>query len=154
MNQIQLSETDRLILRELTQDGRLPYKELSARTGLPISTCHGRVRALERAGIIRGYRADVDPVAAGADVQALISFTVRGSHRNLVPEVTAALADIPGAQNVYLLGGDRDIVVHVACTSVAELRSLISQHLGSNPTLDQTHTQIVFEHIRGKTPVV
>lgn len=73
MNRIQpeaarLDDTDRRILRELARDGRLSYKELAARTGVPVSTCHGRVRALEEAGVIRGYRADIDPVAAGADV--------------------------------------------------------------------------------------
>ncbi|MGO3148007.1 MAG: Lrp/AsnC family transcriptional regulator [Leucobacter sp.] len=154
MNHFQLDESDRLIIRELTQDGRIPYKELAARTGLPVSTCHGRVRALEKAGIIRGYRAEIEPVAAGADVQALISLTVRGTHRNIVPDVAAELARIPGVQSVFLLGGDRDIVAHVACASVTDLRQLIQSHLGAHPALDQTHTQIVFEHIRGTRPLV
>jgi len=54
MNGFRLTEVDRSILRELARDGRLPYKELAARVGLPVSTCHGRVRALEEAGAIRG----------------------------------------------------------------------------------------------------
>lgn len=158
MNKIQgdpprLDDADRRILGALALDGRLPYKELSARTGIPVSTCHGRVRALEEAGVIRGYRADIDPVAAGFDVQALITLTVHASQRNRVPELWAVLRAIPGAQNVFLLGGDRDLVLHVACPSVAALKQLIEKHLGSNPAFDQTRTQIVFEHARGADPV-
>lgn len=153
MNNFRLSESDRRIVRELSRDGRLPYKELAARTGLPVSTCHGRVRALEDAGVIRGYRADIDPVAAGADVQALISVTAKGTHRDQVPELTQRFRLVPGVQSVFLLGGDRDLVVHVACESVGALRELIQVHLGSDPALDQTRTQIVFEHSRGVDPL-
>lgn len=71
-----------------------------------------------------------------------------------MPELTSLLREIPGAQNVFLLGGDRDLVLHVACSSVSALRALIEKHLGSNPAFDQTRTQIVFEHARGLEPVV
>lgn len=152
MKDIQLSQTDRQILNALANNGRMPYKELAALVGLPVSTCHGRVRALEDAGVIRGYRADIAPSAAGAEIHALISITVRGSHRDSVPAVTEKLRGIPGVQTVYLIGGDRDLVMHVACATVGALRDLIAEHLGSDPTLDQTRTQIVFDHVRGTRP--
>ncbi|MFC6235924.1 Lrp/AsnC family transcriptional regulator [Leucobacter soli] len=152
MNGFQLSDTDRRILHELTLDGRLPYKELAARVDLPISTCHGRVRALEKAGVIRGYRADIDPVAAGLGVEALISVTVGSRHRSEVPEIADRLRTVPGAQRVFLIGGDRDIVLHVACASVSELREFIATHLGSNTALEQTRTSLVFEQLPGTAP--
>lgn len=152
MNEIQLSDTDRQILNALAENGRMPYKELAALVGLPVSTCHGRVRALEDAGVIRGYRAEIHPAAVGADVHALISLTVRGSHRSSVQATMEQLREVPGVQTVYLIGGDRDLVVHVACATVTALRELISQHLGSNPALDQTRTQLVFDHARGRQP--
>lgn len=152
MNSFRLTESDRRILHELASDGQLPYKELAARVGLPISTCHGRVRALEGAGVIRGYRADIDPVVAGLGVAALISVTISSSRRGEVPAIAESLRSIPGVQRVFLIGGDRDLVLQVACASVADLRELISTHLGKNPALGQTHTNIVFEELPGTRP--
>lgn len=152
MNDFHLSEVDRRILRELALDGRIPYKELAARVGIPVSTCHGRVRALEQAGVIRGYRADIDPGAAGLGVEALISVSVNASHRGDVPGIAAQLSTVPGVQRVFLIGGDRDIVVHVACASVPALRDLLATHLGIHPGLGQTRTSLVFEQLRGRSP--
>lgn len=153
MNEIRLTEVDRLILHELANDGRIPYKDLASRVGIPVSTCHGRVRALEQAGAIRGYRADVDPTAAGMGVEALVSITVNGRHRNEVPDIAEQLRTIPGAQRVFLIGGNRDIVVHVSCESVPALRELLSTRLGSNPAYEHTSTNLVFEQLRGESPL-
>lgn len=152
MNRIQLSEIDRRILAELAIDGRTPYKVLADRVGIPASTCHGRVRALEQQGVIRGYRADIDPLAAGHMVSALILITVHSHQRGLVTQVAEAVRHIPGVQQVFLIGGEKDIVVHVSTSSVEELRNLIAEHLATQQALTQTETQIVFEHLSGTRP--
>ena len=146
MNAIRLTSTDRRILDELSRDGRLSNKELAARVGLPRSTCHGRVRALEEAGVIRGYHAEVDPVAAGAGVEALILVAVREGMRDRVPEITERIRRIPGVQRVYLIGGVHDLVIHVASGSVPALRDFLRTHLGSDPSLGQTQTLQVAHH--------
>ncbi|GAB6856747.1 Lrp/AsnC family transcriptional regulator [Microbacterium xylanilyticum] len=148
-NAIRLTPTDRRILDELARDGRLSNKELAARVGLPRSTCHGRVRALEDAGVIRGYHAELDPVAAGAGVEALILVAVKDDARDHVPSITARLRDVPGVQRVFLIGGVHDLVIHVACESVPALRDFLRAHLGSDPALGQTQTQLIFEQHPG-----
>ena len=148
-NGIRLTPTDRRILDELTRDGRLSNKELAARVGLPRSTCHGRVRALEEAGVIQGYHAEIDPVAAGAGVEALILVAVKDDARDHVPAITARLRDVPGVQRVFLIGGVHDLVIHVACESVSALRDFLRAHLGSDPSLGQTQTQLIFEQHAG-----
>jgi len=153
VNRIQLTEADRKILQELSRDGRLSNKDLAERVGLPRSTCHGRVRALEEAGAIRGYRADIDPEAAGAGVEAMIFVGVLSHVRNRLPLIAARLRSAPGVQHVFVIGGDHDFVLHVACRSVPALRDFISLHLGSDPDLGPTRTQIIFEHHAGSSPV-
>lgn len=148
-DEIQLTATDRRILDELARDGRLSNKELAARVGLPRSTCHGRVRALEAAGVIRGYHAEIDPVAARASVQALILVGVHDSVRDHLPLVTERMRGIPGVQRVFLIGGEQDLVLHVACESVPALRDFIRTHLGSDPDLGRTQTQLIFEQHPG-----
>ena len=63
---------DRQILRLLQQDGRISNQDLADRIGLSPSPCLRRVRALEDAGVIKGYRAQVDAKALGYSLMALI----------------------------------------------------------------------------------
>ena len=63
---------DRQILRLLQQDGRISNQDLADRIGLSPSPCLRRVRALEDAGVIKGYRAQVDAKALGYTLMALI----------------------------------------------------------------------------------
>lgn len=153
METLQLSEIDRHIVAALAQFGRIPYKDLATEVGIPTSTCHGRVRALEERGVIRGYRADISPEAIGQGVSALIMLRVHNNQRDRVPGLTEELRKVPGVQQVFLIGGDKDLVVHVSCESVQALRTLIADHIGSNPALAQTQTQIVFEHSQGLNPL-
>lgn len=60
-----MDRTDRKILALLQEDGRLTVTELAQRVGLTVAPCHRRLRELERSGVIRGYRAVVDPGALG-----------------------------------------------------------------------------------------
>lgn len=152
MNDIQLSETDRLIVNTLAHYGKLPYQDLAERVGIPTSTCHSRVRALERRGVIAGYRVEIDPAAIGRNVSALILLSVHNHKRDRLPSLSDELANIPGVQQIFLIGGDKDLVVHVTCESVAALRRLLTEHFGSNPILTQTQTLLVFDHKQGNAP--
>lgn len=153
MSTFPLTEIDRKIITELSTDGRLPYKTLAERVGIATSTCHSRVQALEKRGVIRGYRAEIDPLAAGQLVSALILIGVHPMQRSLVPVIAEELRGIPGVQQVFLIGGDKDLIVHVSTESVHSLRKLIAEHLASKETLTQTQTQIVFEHLTGVSPL-
>lgn len=152
VNDIQLSETDRRIVNALARYGKLPYQELAERVGIPTSTCHGRVRALEQRGVIAGYRVDINPDAIGHNVSALILLSVHNHQRDRVPGLSEELRNVPGVQQIFLIGGDKDLVVHVTCKNVTALRELLSEHFGRNPVLSQTQTLLVFDHQFGNEP--
>ncbi|QIM18980.1 Lrp/AsnC family transcriptional regulator [Leucobacter coleopterorum] len=107
METLQLSDVDRRIVAALAQFGRIPYKDLAVEVGIPTSTCHGRVRALEERGVIRGYRADISPEAIGQSVSALIMLRVHGHQRDQVPALSTQLQRIPGVQQVFLIGATK-----------------------------------------------
>ena len=67
-----MDRLDRAILRQLQDDGRLTNVELAERVRLSPSPCLRRVRALERAGAIRGYHADIDPAAVGRGFEVTV----------------------------------------------------------------------------------
>lgn len=153
MEPVQLSDLDQQIVRALSLHGRLPYKELAAEVGIPVSTCHGRVRALEQRGVIQGYRAAIAPEALGLNVSALIQLRVHSHRRAQMLPLTEKIRQIPGVQQLFLIGGERDIIVHVSCTSVQALRTLVAEAFAKNTSLAQTQTQIVFEHLPGTRPL-
>jgi predicted transcriptional regulator len=73
MGRISLMDAlDRKILAELQKNGRISATELAERVGLSLSPCHRRLRALEEAGVITGYRANVVPAAVGLNFSAVI----------------------------------------------------------------------------------
>lgn len=151
-NQVRLDSVDRVILRELSADARIPNNVLARRAGVAPSTCLGRVRALREAGVVRGFHADIDLRSLGLSVMALISISVHPRARGDMLELARHLRDLPEALNVFVLAGDRDLLLHVAVTSADELREFVATHLGSNQAFLNTQTSLVFEHVQPGAP--
>ncbi|MEL7157909.1 MAG: Lrp/AsnC family transcriptional regulator, partial [Actinomycetota bacterium] len=79
-----IDELDHRILRALQSDARRTNKDLAEAVGLAPSTTLGRVRELERTGVLRGYHADVAPAALGHGVEALVSVRLSPKNDELV----------------------------------------------------------------------
>ncbi len=144
---IRLDDIDLAILRELVDDGRIPNNVLAQRVGLAPSTCLGRVRSLRRAGVIRGCHADIDLRSLGLHVFALISIDVHAQARSRMMDLAAGLRALSQVLDVYVLGGDQDLMIHVACPTADALREFVSQHLGSNQAFVNTRTTLIFDHL-------
>lgn len=151
-NQIRLDAADMIILRELANDARTPNNLLATRAALAPSTCLNRVRALREAGIIRGFHADINLSSLGLDVAAMISIHVHAQARKNMLELARGLRDLPEVLNVFVLGGDFDLLVHVVCGTTGELRDFVAAHLGSNQAFVSTKTTLIFEHLQPISP--
>lgn len=147
-NRLRLDEADIVILRELSRDARTPNNLLASRAGLAPSTCLNRVRALQAAGVIKGFHAEIDLGSLGLDVQAMISINVHAQARKNMLELARALRDLPETLSVFVLGGEHDLLLHAACASTAELREFVATHLGSNQAFVSTQTTLVFERLQ------
>lgn len=149
-----IDDVDRALLRELERDGRVSNKDLAARVGVAPSTCHARVAALRANGVLRGFRAVVDPVAVGRDLQAVVAVRVQGRARPRLGGFARALAERPEVRDVYLLGGAEDLLVHVAVADSQALRSFVVEHLSTRSEVAHTQTSIVFEHLHAAATAV
>ena len=85
-----MDKIDKKILAELQADGRLSVTELAHKVGLSLSPCHRRVKALEDAGIIKGYRAQLDISQLGLNFSTIVF----ERHKNNGGEIQAELGDI------------------------------------------------------------
>jgi DNA-binding Lrp family transcriptional regulator len=89
---LRLDAIDREILFQLQRDGRLSNVELARRVGLTPPPCLRRVKRLEEAGVITGYRATVDPVATGQSFEVIVSVEITVTDLGTLQDFEAAVA--------------------------------------------------------------
>lgn len=100
-----LAEVDLAILRELSADARISNRELAERVGIAPSTCSGRVSALRRRGVIRGFHADIDLEALGLHVFGMISVRMTPVGRASMAAVIDRLLAVPETLEVFQVSG-------------------------------------------------
>jgi Lrp/AsnC family transcriptional regulator, leucine-responsive regulatory protein len=120
-----VEDTDRLIVRLLADDGRMSYTDLGRATGLSTSAVHQRVRRLEQRGVIRGYRAVVDPEAAGLALTAFVSVKpIDPSEPDDAPE---RLRDIAEIESCYSVAGEESYLLKVRVATPGHLETLLAR---------------------------
>ena len=105
---IDLDDIDRRILERLQGDGRLSNADLAEKVGLSPSPCWRRVRALEEAGVIRGYTAQVDARSVGLSVNVFMSVSLSTQVEKALQAFERAAAERPEVMECYLMTGDSD----------------------------------------------
>jgi Lrp/AsnC family transcriptional regulator, leucine-responsive regulatory protein len=119
-----LDERDLEIVAALQEDARATYADVAQRVGLSASSVHDRVRKLEQAGVIRGYRAIVDPGALGLLITALVAATPLDPQQpDDLPD--RLLADFPEVEDCLSVAGEANYILKVRTRTTAELEELI-----------------------------
>ncbi len=119
-----LDEIDRKILAELQLDARTSYAELGRRVGLTTPAVIERVRKLEDARIITGYRADIDPSKVGLPITAFIRMSITGIDYSHIIEV---VQDSNEVLECHRGTGADSFIMKVAVASVEHLQRVIDR---------------------------
>jgi Lrp/AsnC family leucine-responsive transcriptional regulator len=127
-----LDDTGWRILRELQQNARISYSELGRRVGLTPPAVAERVRRMEEAGIVRGYRVELDLEKVGLPLTAFIRVTHRGV--NCV-ELGRIVAEYPEILECHRITGAESYVMKVALRSVEHLQELIDRLMAYGETV-------------------
>lgn len=118
-----LDERDLEIVAALQEDARATYADVGQRVGLSASSVHDRVRKLEQAGVIRGYRAIVDPDALGLLITALVAATPLDPQQP--DDLPERLADFPEVEDCLSVAGEANYILKVRTRTTADLEDLI-----------------------------
>src|ERR1700756_4814100 len=148
-----LDDVDRRILSLLHADARITNNALAEAIGIAPSTCHGRVRRLLDAGVIRGFYTDIDPVAVGMPLQAMISVSLQSNARGKIRSFIQQIRGRRQVMDVYFLAGADDFILHVAARDTEDLRSFVVENLNADADVAGTQTSLIFEHLRGAAPI-
>lgn len=150
---MKIDRIDRQILRELQEHGRLPIVELANRVNLTKTPCAQRVRRLEEAGIIRGYRADLDPDQLGAGHVLVVLVTLDKTSEDALERFNDAVRLIPEVQNCYMVAGNFDYMLKVRTHDISHYRAVLVHQIGKLPNVHQTHSFVAMELVKDEVTV-
>jgi Lrp/AsnC family leucine-responsive transcriptional regulator len=148
-----LDEIDRRILLELQHDGRVSNQDLADRVGLSPSPCLRRVRLLEEAGVIAGYRAVVDQVAVGLPITAFVRITLESHGQDVVERVEEQIRQTAEIVEAYLLAGDQDYLLKVTIDSFSSYETFVRTRLRTVPGLSSIETTFAFGVTKQVSPL-
>lgn len=131
-----LDDINRRLLAELTEDPRIPMSALARRVNMSAPAVTERVQRLERAGVITGYRLEVDPAALGLPVTAFARVRPAAGQLSKVADLARSL---PQVTECHRITGEDCFLIKIHAPAVEQLEALLDQFL----TYGQTVTSIV-----------
>jgi DNA-binding Lrp family transcriptional regulator len=142
-----MDETDDRILRELRKDSRKSLRKLASTIGASPSVISERIRRMEKAGVIKGYTANLDYSKLGYEFVAIVQISI--SSGDLL-EVQKKISSLPGVVAVYDITGQYDSIAILMRKNRSELSSLVKKILAL-PRVEKTNTNMVLNVMKDFT---
>ncbi|MFD7877554.1 Lrp/AsnC family transcriptional regulator [Streptomyces sp. NPDC059766] len=139
---------DREILFHLQQDGRLTNVELAKRVGLTPPPCLRRVKRLEEAGVITGYRAVVDPETMGRGLEVLVDVEIYAQDRKSFEEFEDTVASYDEVVEFRRMYGRPDYFLRVAVADHAAYEAFLTGRLSCLPAVLRLESHLTMKKIK------
>jgi Lrp/AsnC family leucine-responsive transcriptional regulator len=118
-----MDDRDKSILEALQENARATLGEIAARVRLSASSVHERVRKLEQAGIIKGYRAEIDPESVGLFVTAMVS--VMPLDPKQPDDLPVRVLEFVEVEDCHSVAGDENYILKVRTRTTSDLEDLL-----------------------------
>ncbi|WP_255247017.1 Lrp/AsnC family transcriptional regulator [Sphingopyxis sp. GW247-27LB] len=135
----------RKILRELSREGRISNLDLAERVGLSPSACLRRVQELERSGVIRGYRARIDPARTGTTFIAYVTVGLSRHTKDAQAGFEAAIAEAPEVRECHNVTGSIEYLLRVEAADLAAYKHFHTEVLGVLPQVNAITTYVLMD---------
>lgn len=133
---------DRQILSLLQADGRMTNVDLADQVGLTAPPCLRRVRALEEAGAIRGYHADLDASRLGFPITVFAMVSLRSQAEHDLAAFENHIADIPEIRECHMLNGEIDFILKIVAADLKSFQEILTTHLTPAPNVASVKTSL------------
>jgi DNA-binding Lrp family transcriptional regulator len=148
---VRLDDTDRRILALLAEDARLSQRALARELRMSPPAIGERLGRLERAGVIRGYRVDIDWAALGYVTGYIAVTAMEGADQS---EIMRALHLLPEVQEVAVITGSMDMLARLRVRDYAHLRQFLLERVWQMPGIQRTETFLSLAELPSKEPSV
>jgi DNA-binding Lrp family transcriptional regulator len=142
MRHIKLDKIDRRILRDLQKDGRMTNVELARRAGISAPPCLRRVRALEEAGFIRGYHAQVNAEALGYGVTVFAQVGLSSQAEPDLKAFEALVQTWPEVREAHMLAGETDFLLKIVAEDWDAYQRFLTTRLTSAPNVSHVKSAL------------
>src|SRR5512133_2032319 len=146
-----LDKFDIAILNELQVDARLTNTELASRVGLSAAPCWRRVRALEEAGFITGYRAEINRHKIGLGVLAFVRLDANRNTGELTREMEEAIRKIPEIVSCHYISGAGTFELQVVSRDLDTFSQFARQVLINLPNVKDLHTSFSLGEVKASS---
>lgn len=153
MPTVKLDPIDRKILAELQADGRMTNVELAGKVGISAPPCLRRVRALEEAGFINGYHAEIDPSALGFEVQVFAMIALHSQAEADLVAFESHMQRLPFVREVHMLNGEIDFILKIVAPDLSSFQSFLTHELTSAPNVASVKTSLVIRNAKNQPAV-
>jgi DNA-binding Lrp family transcriptional regulator len=141
-----VDDTDRAIVHELREDGRLSMRALAEKLHISRASAYSRVERLQADGVITGYSATIDPERYGFGISAYVYLKI-SQHSWKV--VRTRVLQIPEVWHGALVSGENDLVLLVRTQDAASLRDLVLNTFQTMPDVLSTQTVLILDELTG-----
>ncbi len=135
-------QIDRQILTLLQDDGRMTNVDLAEQVGLTAPPCLRRVRALEDAGAIRGYHAELDPASLGYPITVFAMVSLRSQAEHDLTAFEVHVAAIPEIRECHMLNGEIDFILKIVAADLKSFQDILTTHLTPAPNVASVKTSL------------
>ncbi|MCL5434435.1 MAG: Lrp/AsnC family transcriptional regulator [Candidatus Marsarchaeota archaeon] len=129
--------------------GNIRYSRIAKKLGIPLSTVHFRVKRLEREGIVKGYRGDIDWRKAGLGLNAFVFINIDVSLLKRIgktqDKLLKELLGIKYVREGYVVTGDSDILLRVMAKDTAHFKEILLNHIDTKEGIVKTDTIMILE---------
>ena len=147
MNEQFMDKIDRRILRALRANARLSMVALGEQVGLSKTPVTARVRRLEEAGYIRGYRAELDAGKLGLEHVAFVEVRLSDTREAALQAFNTAIREIPEVEACHMIAGGFDYLVKVRTSNVRDYRRVLGEKISQLPHIASTSTYVSMESV-------
>jgi DNA-binding Lrp family transcriptional regulator len=138
----QLDQIDREILSHLQADGRMTNVDLAQKVGLTAPPCLRRVRALEEAGVIRGYHADLSPDDLGWSITIFAMVSLKSQAEEDLKAFEAHVVGLPEVRECHMLNGEIDFILKLVAKDLPSFQAFLTGKLTSAPNVASVKTSL------------
>lgn len=144
----EMDRFDRAILSVLAEEGRISITDLAGRIGLSKSPTQARLRRLEAAGAILGYRAMIDPISLGLDHVAFVEVRLSDTREAALAAFNAAVIGVGAIEQAHMIAGNFDYLLKVRTRDMAHYRRVLGDVISALPHVAATSTFVAMEAIK------